>query len=49
MSEADLKKLLEYFEKSQLENNTPEKARALLQGEGILDGTGKLAKTFRED
>jgi hypothetical protein len=48
MSESDLKKLLAHFEKSRMENDTPEKARALLQKEGILDASGKLAKAFRE-
>jgi hypothetical protein len=48
MSEADLKKLLDHFEKSRVENDTPEKARALLQKEGILDASGKLAEPFRE-
>lgn len=49
MSESDLKKLLAHFEKSRRENDTPEKARALLQEEGILDASGKLAKEFREE
>jgi len=48
MSESDLKKLLVHFEKSRIENDTPEKARALLQEEGILDASGKLAEVFRE-
>ncbi len=48
MSESDLKKLLAHFEKSRTDNNTPEKARALLQQEGILDASGKLAEAFRE-
>jgi hypothetical protein len=48
MSEADLKTLLAHFEKSRAENNTPDKARAVLQEEGILDASGKLSETFRE-
>jgi hypothetical protein len=48
MSESDLQKLLVHFEKSRAENDTPEKARALLQEEGILDASGKLAEAFRE-
>lgn len=49
MSESDLKKLLAHFKESRKDNNTPEKARALLQNEGILDDSGKLAETFREE
>jgi len=48
MSESDLKTLLAHFEKSRMENDTPEKVRDLLQKEGILDASGKLAEPFRE-
>jgi len=36
MSESDLKKLREYFQKIQSEYDTPEKATALLQREGTF-------------
>lgn len=48
MSESDLKGLLAHFEKSRMENETPEEARVLLQKEGILDASGKLTEAFRE-
>lgn len=48
MSESDLKKLREYFQKIQNEYNTPEKATALLQKEGLIDENGEPSLPFRE-
>lgn len=48
MSESDLKKLKEYFQKIQREYDTPEKATALLQREGLIDENGEPSLPFRE-
>lgn len=48
MSESDLKKLREYFQKIQREYDTPEKATALLQREGLIDENGEPSLPFRE-
>ncbi len=47
MSEEDLKMMKEYFAKLRRECNTPEKATAQLQSEGILDENGELAPMYR--
>ena len=48
MGEKELEKLREYFQRVRREYDTPEKATALLQKEGIIDETGEPATPFRE-
>lgn len=48
MSESTYKMLLAALERDVRECDTPEKARLLLQGEGLLDETGRLAPMYRE-
>jgi hypothetical protein len=47
MSPEDLKMMIEYFDKLRIECNTPEKARAQLQLEGILDENGEYTERYR--
>ncbi len=47
MSEADLKMVLEEFERIRRECNTKEKAIAQLQSEGLLDENGETAAKYR--
>jgi hypothetical protein len=46
MTEADLKMLTDYFDRLRIECNTPEKARAQLQKEGLLDEDGLLPARY---
>lgn len=48
MEEKDLKKLRDYFQRIQNEYDTPEKATALLQKEGLVDESGEPSLPFRE-
>lgn len=48
MGENDLKKLREYFLRIHDEYDTPEKATALLQKEGLIDENGEPSLPFRE-
>lgn len=47
MSEADLKMVLEEFERLDRECNTREKAIAQLKKEGLLDENGETAAMYR--
>ena len=47
MSEEDLKMITDYIEKLRVECNTPEKAIAQLQSEGLLDENGELPERYR--
>jgi hypothetical protein len=47
MSEADLKMVLEEFERIRRECDTPEKAIAQLKQEGLLDENGETASMYR--
>lgn len=49
MSEADYKKLMARFAEIRTECNTPAKATALLQSEGIVDQSGRTAPHFRDE
>ncbi len=49
MSEADYKKLMARFAEIRSEYNTPAKATALLQSEGIVDQSGRTAPHFRDE
>ncbi len=49
MSEADYKKLMARFAEIRSECNTPAKATALLQSEGIVDQSGRTAPHFRDE
>ncbi len=46
MSESDLKMLMAEFERLDRECDTPEKAVAQLQKEGLLDANGKLPAEY---
>lgn len=46
MSEADLKMLIEAFDRLDRECDTPEKARAQLQKEGLLDANGEVPAMY---
>jgi hypothetical protein len=46
MTYADLKMLTDYFDRLRIECNTPEKATAQLQKEGILDENGDLRARY---
>jgi hypothetical protein len=46
MSEADLQMLIAEFERQLRECDTPEKAIAQLQKEGLLDANGKLPAEY---
>jgi hypothetical protein len=46
MSESDLKMMKAYFEKLRQECNTPEKALAQLQKEGLVDQDGNPAPMY---
>ncbi len=46
MTEADLKMLTAEFERIRIECNTPEKAIAQLQSEGLLDEDGELPPRY---
>lgn len=48
MSEADLKMLKDHFEHLRLECDTPEKAAAQLQSEGLLDENGHTAPRYSD-
>ncbi len=48
MSEADLQMLTAEFERINAFCDTPEKATAQLQSEGLLDQDGQLARLYRE-
>jgi hypothetical protein len=48
MSESDFKKLMDQFHRLETECNTPEKATAQLQKEGLVDETGRIAPPFRD-
>ncbi len=46
MTQADLKMLKAEFARIRIECNTPEKARAQLQKEGLLDENGELPARY---
>jgi hypothetical protein len=48
MSEADFKMLSEAFDRLRRECDTPEKAMAQLQSEGLLDAEGRTAPMYRD-
>lgn len=48
MSEADFKMLEAQFERLRLECDTPQKAVAQLQKEGLLDENGQIPAQYRE-
>ena len=48
MSEEDLKRLEARFERLRIECDTPEKAIAQLQKEGLLDENGEIAAPYRD-
>jgi len=48
MSESDLKLLESQFERLQIECDTPAKATAQLQSEGLLDANGHTAELYRD-
>jgi hypothetical protein len=48
MNEEDLKMLAEHFERLLIECDTPEKAIAQLQKEGLLDENGEIAAPYRD-
>ncbi|MBS1813607.1 MAG: hypothetical protein JSS87_01895 [Acidobacteria bacterium] len=48
MSENDLRMLMEQFDRLRVECDTPEKASAQLQKEGLLDEKGQIATPYRE-
>jgi len=47
MSDADFQMLVREFERQIRECDTPEKARAQLQSEGLLDADGRTAAKYR--
>ncbi len=47
MSEADFQMILAEAERLMRECNTPEKAKAQLQQEGLLDENGEIAALYR--
>jgi hypothetical protein len=47
MSEEVFQMLVRAFERQRRECDTPEKARALLQSEGLLDADGRTAAKYR--
>jgi hypothetical protein len=48
MSEQDLKLLTAHFEQLRRDCDTPQKAIAQLQSEGLLDECGQTASLYRE-
>jgi hypothetical protein len=48
MSDSDLKLLTDHFERLRRECDSPGKAIAQLQSEGLLDQSGRTAAQYRE-
>jgi hypothetical protein len=48
MSESDFRKLIGQFDRLETECDTPEKATAQLQKEGLVDEAGRTAQPFRD-